>query len=97
MLDIPDMHDWTLVSIAFDWAEGVATTTVRNPQGQSAELILRGVTRLNAPRIREWGPSSSVNRVNGPIKQPNGVTVEIEMQSGDVIVVNGELVEVVVA
>ena len=41
---------------------------------------------LSVPRTFPWGPSVSVNTVEGPVKQENGLAVlSMEMQSGDLI------------
>lgn len=80
------MHDWTLVSISFDWKVASATLELRNPKSETVLLIAKGVIQLLVPKRDEWGRSSSVNAVSGPTRQQDGIDLLlIEMQSGDVI------------
>lgn len=87
------MHDWTLLSIFFDWRAARVTLSFRRPGGNAATITADGATRLDVPRYNEWGPSVSVNRVAlGPMHTEEGGRetrrLAIEMQSGDVIEVS---------
>ncbi len=78
------MHDWTLLSILFEWKSGRVTLAFRTDGSQSVKLMAHGVAELHVPRFNEWGPSVSVNKVLGPSDCASGRReVEIEMQSGD--------------
>ena len=78
------MHDWTLVSILFEWKTGRVTLEFRTDGSNSAELVAHGVSELHVPQLNEWGLSVSVNQVAGPSDNPSGsLEVEIQMQSGD--------------
>jgi hypothetical protein len=78
------MHDWTLVSILFEWKSGGATLEFRTDASKSATLTAHGVSELHIPRLNEWGPSVSVSEVFGPTDRGSGRReLEIEMQSGD--------------
>ena len=78
------MHDWTLVSVLFDWGSGNAVLEFRTSGSLTAKLVARGVADLHVPRLNEWGPSVSVNQVVGPSDSGTGRrALEIEMQSGD--------------
>jgi len=80
------MHDWTLVSIQFEWKEGRVALSLRNTKSETVSVIADGVADLMIPRRNEWGSSVSVNCVSGPIDHPGGLQkLDIEMQSGDVI------------
>jgi hypothetical protein len=80
------MHDWTLLSISFDWGTGNAVLTFRRSGSELVSVQAEGVSNLQVPRMNEWGKSVSVNEVRGPSKDVGGLqTLEIEMQSGDVI------------
>lgn len=80
------LHDATLETLSLDWATGRVEVVLRSASGI---VILRasGVTHLVCPRLHPWGRSSSVNGVRGPRAKEGGFIVEIEMQSGDVIVI----------
>jgi hypothetical protein len=78
------MHDWTLVSILFEWKSGCVTLEFRTDRSNSAKLTANGVSELHVPRLNDWGPSVSVNGVFGPSADPSGRRqLEVEMQSGD--------------
>jgi hypothetical protein len=78
------MHDWTLVSILFEWKSGCVILEFRTDGSNSAKLTAHGVCELHVPRLSDWGPSVSVNEVFGPSDEPSGRReLEVEMQSGD--------------
>jgi hypothetical protein len=80
------MHDWTLLSIFFDWGTGNAALAFRRSGSELVSVQAEGVSNLQVPRMNEWGKSVSVNEVRGPSKDVGGrQTLEIEMQSGDLI------------
>jgi hypothetical protein len=80
------MHDWTLLSISLEWENGATVLSFRRNGPQLVSVRAEGVSNLVIPRLNEWGPSVSVNEVRGPEKDLAGQqTLEIEMQSGDVI------------
>ncbi len=80
------MHDWTLVSIVFNWKEAQATLNFRCAEGRDALLTAHEVLELQIPRHSEWGPSVSVNEVGVSMYGRNDFRVlKIEMQTGDVI------------
>ncbi|MBD8656300.1 hypothetical protein IFT68_11800 [Oxalobacteraceae sp. CFBP 13730] len=80
------MHDWTLVSLAFDWKGACVILALLNPKSEAVSLTAENVVRLLVPKQDEWGRSVSVNEVTGPTRQADGTeTLQIEMQSGDVI------------
>ena len=88
------MHDWTLLSIQVDWETGRAELIFRAHLRPSIPLVVRGIVDLHMPRRRDWGPSVSVNTVTGPLMIEGGLqTLEIEMQTGDVIKIVAESFE----
>jgi hypothetical protein len=79
------MHDWTLLSIFFEWEAGQVTLSFKSHAGDRT-LVARSVADLHVPQLKKWGPSVSVNEVKGPVATGNGLQeIAIEMQSGDVI------------
>ncbi len=80
------MHDWTLVSVLFEWKSGSVVLQFRTAQSKSAKLIAHGVSELHVPRLHDWGPSVSVSQVVGPSDDASGRReLDVEMQSGDLI------------
>ncbi len=77
------MHDWRLLTIFFDWKQGVAILEFVKYK-EVIELRATGVIDLHIPRQREWGPSVFINEANISEKDESGhATVTIEMQTGD--------------
>src|SRR5438477_7386965 len=81
------MHDWTLATILYEWKQARATLAFHGPDHRSAVIVAENVSQLNIPHANEWGPSVSVNEVRGPSDIGDQRRLEIEMQSGDVIVI----------
>jgi hypothetical protein len=80
------MHDWSLISIVFEWPSGILNLSFRYGEGHNALLSAINVVELLVPKREEWGPSVSVNEVTGPFMLANGNhRLLIEMQSGDII------------
>jgi hypothetical protein len=80
-------HDWTLKTIHFDWMHTCATISFDSANTQNLLLIAQQVADIHVPAVNPWGPSASVNEIVGPCDSGNGLKkLEIEMQSGDVIV-----------
>lgn len=83
----PNLHDAALVGIELDWNEGTATITVMANRGRH-ELVIEGVRDVRIPRIMPWGHSRSILEVRVG-EDDMGSSLEIEMQSGDVIRIAG--------
>jgi len=56
----------------------------------AVRMTMTGVCCLRCPHEAPWGESSSVNVIKTVEVPENGIRLEIEMQSGDVIVVEGK-------
>jgi len=82
------MHDWTLLTISFTWETGEVQINFSCRKSQVKSLLAEGVINIHIPRLREWGPSVSVNTVVGPLILSNEMyELKIEMQSGDLITI----------
>lgn len=82
------LHDATLLGLTVDWKDGRAEVTFRVHPDSLVRLVGQGAVRVSVTRDQPWGPSDSVNE----IRWSNGVNVggsvlEIEIQSGDVILI----------
>jgi hypothetical protein len=79
------MHDWTLLSIAIDWKTGAVALHLASSAGQT-ELRAEDMREIRIPRAQPWGPSVSINTVDGPNPHDEGLLrLAIEIQSGDLI------------
>lgn len=80
------MHDWVLVNVLFLWEEGGrCRIEFRDSSSKSRYVNASGVSKLLVPRKEEWGPSVSVNETVGPTKKGGSYFFNMEMQSGDII------------
>jgi len=79
------MHDWTLLSILFEWTTGRATLSFQNNRSETVSLVADAVADIQIPRLHEWGSSASVNKMIGPTLKGELQVIEIQMQSGDTI------------
>jgi len=86
------LHDATLVSIECQWAEGTTTLRLRVAGAPQARIVATGTVRIDCPRMLPWGHSVSINGVTGPLASAGSklARLEVEMQSGDLIVIEAE-------
>ncbi len=85
-------HDAILTRIDIDQAVGATSVSVR-PFGSSAEVIAvgRGVRIVSYSRTEPWGPSDFINSaILTPREGEKPATLEIEMQSGDKVMISAE-------
>lgn len=88
----PELHDATLLSVTVDWPARSAALRFRRHEGP-VTLVVSFLTRLELPRAEPWGPSSSVSSVDRAGGDGAPVRFSLEMQSGDVLVVEGAYAE----
>ena len=82
------MHEWVLLSIAFDWKSSRVLFSFDTFQAGVVSLVAEGVVDLHVPQMKPWGPSVHVNQVREPpARGRKWRKLEIEMQSGDTITV----------
>ena len=84
-------HDATLKSATLDWESGITTMVFAfcEEPGREVTVTVRETADLNFERHFPWGKSVSVNRLDVQ-KLDSGYRLELEMQSGDKIVIVGE-------
>ena len=80
------MHDWTLISVTFEWQTGKVSLLFQDENSQIVKVTTADSVDLRISKNEEWGPSISVNEVSGPSLLADGnYRLRIEMQSGDTI------------
>ncbi len=90
---LSELHDAVLLSVAMKWEDGAVSISCRGSKGAVA-LVVSHVSRLECPREFPWGPSVSINAAR-LTSLPNGtIRLEVEMQSGDVVIVQGDSMSV---
>jgi hypothetical protein len=85
--DFGYLHDATLTALAIQWHEGTLTITI-NLHGGVKNLVVKNLSSLTLSREFSWGESFQINEFL--IDQNR---INIELQSGDVITIIGELAE----
>lgn len=81
-----NFHDWTLLSLDFDWAAACVSIRICGPGSVDRKLVAEDVSQLLVPRHLPWGRSVSINGVQVADVSDRGCnSMEIEMQSGDII------------
>ena len=87
------LHDTVLLNAVLNWEAGevklgVGAWLIQGHRKVNAVIRATGLTLFHLPREHPWGRSFYINHVRGPVSLSNErLRMEIEMQSGDVIVV----------
>jgi hypothetical protein len=94
-IDWAVFHDATLEAIVVDWASGQAKVRMllSGEFPRVGELVVWGVTLVHCPRRQPWGPSISINEVRAFKSSMGKERIELEIQSGDVVELEGDRVE----
>jgi len=86
-MTIRNLHDAVFEELLVRWKEGVAIITVRTQEGRS-KLLVRNITAVHLPRRMPWGPSDHVHSFTQADTEA-GVRIEVELQSGDSLLIEG--------
>ena len=87
-------HDWTLLEVVFHWAQASVAVTLDGPSSQCV-VLAADVSLLEVPRENPWGRSVSVySFFIADILKGGEKSLQIEMQSGDIIRVNAKRITV---
>ena len=86
-----DYHDATLKRVTLDWERGTTTMTFAlcAEPAREVTITMQETTDLKCERQFPWGKSVSVNRLYMQ-RLDSGHRLELEMQSGDKIVILGK-------
>lgn len=89
------MHDWILVGMQFDWAEGEAELRLLDESSVHRAIIFKRLREVSVDRREHWGPSNSINDAfwTGTDGE-DGIALKIEMQSGGIIRISAASCEV---
>jgi hypothetical protein len=83
------MHDWTLHTIEYAWAQKRVTVTLEDTNASTRQLVVDEVESLCVPQLQPWGESGSINVVEVNPMDAGLEQVSIQMQTGDVIKIQG--------
>jgi hypothetical protein len=82
------MHDWYLENIQISLAPNRVVLTFLVPGEELPRIVNTHFIEISLPQKNEWGPSVYV--MEGVRKQKDGRDqLWLEMQSGDLIIING--------
>jgi hypothetical protein len=91
------LHDAVLLSAAVDWEYGMADLVLNLPSPPHRRITIRArdLSSLSCPREQPWGRSVHVNQVSVTLPEAGQrAQIRIEMQSGDVIEVKADRIEI---
>lgn len=94
-MDKPDLHDATLLEVVLTWGKTARVEVrFRDCGPRIVMMSVENVSLLHCPHESPWGASVSVNEVRGPDSVSAEIQrVEIEIQSGDTICIEGQYIE----
>lgn len=95
-LEAARFHDARLKEVVVRWGEGDVLVRVRTCEHTPRNVTVhcKGLVAFDCPRQEPWGPSVHVNSICQK-KVEEGLAVEIEMQTGDVLKVVAKSVDLV--
>lgn len=78
----------TLVYLQLDWTSGKLRMTLRghNEPTERVKIEATNLTSLQCPRRFPWGESIEVHEVHAPVETNEGFMLELQMQSGDLLI-----------
>lgn len=85
-IDWSKFHDWILDQIVVDWEKG--TIKVKVFLENKCEIEIKNFSNVTIPRSLPWGMSLYINSIKTN-KSVDNWLMEIEVQSGDVIRIEG--------
>ena len=80
---IPDLHDAVLERITVDWSRKLVRIIVTAVPGGLVMISAKGFRAIDVPRREPWGASDFVNGVVVNELEDSGISIVVEMQSGD--------------
>ncbi|MCA9706257.1 MAG: hypothetical protein KDK70_10450 [Myxococcales bacterium] len=101
VVDLPTPSQWTtlegatLVYLQLDWTSGKLRMTLRGDGGPSERVKIEATNlySLQCPRRFPWGESIEVAEIRRPVMTNEGFMLEIQMASGDLLVLIAERFE----
>ena len=84
-----ELRDATLVDVQLDWISGVMRLALRpkGTVGASQSIVATNLRSLQCPRRFPWGDSVTIDELRPPVETNEGSQIEIQMQSGDLVIV----------
>lgn len=92
VVELPTPRLWTalsgatLVYLQLDWTSGKLRMTLRGDSSDRVKIEATNLTSLQCPRRFPWGESIEVKEVRAPVMTNEGSMLEVQMQSGDLLV-----------
>lgn len=90
-IDWGRLHDATLNTITVIWKNGTVRLDLITGFAPVVFIFVEELMQLIVPHVTPWGPSNSINDIHMiPTIEQEGQRLEIEMQSGDTIVIEAK-------
>lgn len=86
-------HDWVIGTITIDWVGGIMK--IRLSQVTVYEIEVLNLRSTSLSRLLPWGMSQHVNNIQCKKNKLDNWEIEIEMQSGDILKIEGEQINVI--
>jgi len=92
---LKQLHDATLNRVELDWVEGsLGVSFTVGADNHTVHLLVKGLSSFSCDRRFPWGRSEFVNEVKID-EEKSGTRITIEMQSGDLLIVQSTSYELV--
>lgn len=90
--DLSDMHDGTLEQIVVYWQRAIVQIIVNLGGAWEGRWVIEGqdFRTMQCPHASPWGGSVSINGIQTSTPGPDWVRMELEVQSGDVVVLEAK-------
>lgn len=96
VVDLPTPTMWsvlsgaTLVYLQLDWTSGKLRMTLRGGPNDRVKIEATNLTSLQCPRRFPWAESIEVKEVRAPVQTNEGAMLEVQMKSGDLLILIAE-------
>ena len=99
-VDWSDLHDSILRSISVDWESRVlqifiGTNQISDWKGKDIVITCGQSTILHCEHLEPWGGSIYINEAKCENNNNGQISIQIEMQSGDIITIECQSIAVI--
>lgn len=89
-----NLHDWTLQTISVDWIQSKVWVICKGSNSQIQQIQVENFIEIYIPKKETWGKSQSINQLTLS-KKDNHQLLQIEMQSGDTLIIEAKNIELI--
>jgi hypothetical protein len=85
-------HDWLIGPLMIDWVDGIIKIHLRLEK--DCEIEIFDFKSISIPRLLPWGKSQFINNITCEKNKLDNWELEIELQSGDILKIEGIRIDV---